>query len=104
MTPAAYIPSPLRGVIRRIYAALYSGVSGGSTIVTAAVNGTAFATLTFTSGNASAGYVVTPGAGDTQVNALGFPVNEADTISFTSDGGSADGTIPATFTAVLRRQ
>jgi len=103
-TAVCFTPVPFIVVVTRVYGAQYAVVSGGASIVSATVNGgTPFATMTFTSGTA-AGQVVTPVLGtDTMVPAQGVPVVEGDVISFGSDGGSADGTVACTFTAVLRR-
>ena len=58
-TAVCFTPVPFIGVVTRVYGAQYAVVSGGASIVSAAVNGgTPFATMTFTSGTA-AGQVVT---------------------------------------------
>jgi len=74
-TAVCFTPVPFTGVVTRVYGAQYAVVSGGASIVSAAVNGgTPFATMTFTSGTA-AGQVVTPVLGtDTMVPAQGVPV------------------------------
>ena len=62
------------------------------------IGSTTLGTMTFTSGTA-AGSVFPM----IELSGLGVGCSEGDVIRFTSDGGSADATVPVTFTAVLRR-
>jgi hypothetical protein len=103
-TAVAYVPVPFTGVVVRAYGCQYASVSGAPTTVTVSkidsLTGTSatIGTIVFATGAATG--LVTQAA---DVSALGVGVSEGDAIAFTSDGASDNGTVPATFTAILRR-
>jgi hypothetical protein len=95
--------------LQRVYAAQYNTATGGAAVITVAkkdaktgntvtISG---ATMTFstTSGLAGNVYSAVPS------HPLGSAVDlsEGDALIFTSDGAPTNGTVPATFTAVIRR-
>jgi hypothetical protein len=94
-TPSAFVTCPMRGQITGFRSALYGALSGSSTVITLKVNGTAVAgaTLTMAAGGAAGDCdegTPTPGTTTAYVEA-------GDSIEFASDGGSNNGTVPATF-------
>jgi len=94
-TPSAFVQSPMRGQITGFRSALYGALSGSSTVITLKVNGTAVAgaTLTMAAGGAAGdGDEGTPTPGTTTAY-----VDAGDSIEFSSNGGSDNGTVPATF-------
>lgn len=100
-TAVCYVPAPFRGRITRVYAAQYNTATGGAAIITTAINGVTVSgcTMTFSVTSGLAGNVYTGVPTDRSVTHF----NEGDAISFTSDGAPTNGTVPATFTAVVRR-
>ena len=108
-TAVAFTPVPTRGVITRVYAAQYNTATGGAAIITVAkkdgqtgntvtVSGCEM-TFSTTSGQAGRVYSAVPS------HPLGSAaaVSEGDVLSFTSNGAPTDATVPATFTAIIRR-
>ena len=121
---AAYAPVPHTGALTRLYCAQNASTSGGSAnALTVAVNGTTVSGIAERIANATDAITgtytaVTPFAPTTTSGSAGvvtrftpsgsgrpdgYPVSEGDTISVTSDGAGTDGTLPCTFSAIIKR-
>jgi hypothetical protein len=100
-TADAYVPCPFRGRLVRVYASQYVHASGGACVISTAINGTAIsgASMTFAVTTGLPGFVYSATPTDSSVTHF----NEGDVIRFRSSGAATDGTVPATFTAVVRR-
>ena len=100
-TAICYTPAPFQGRVTRVYATQYLGASGGTAAITTAINGTTISgcSMLFAVTTGLAGFVYSA----TPTDRAQTHFSEGDVISFLSDGAPTDATVPATFTAVVRR-
>ncbi len=100
-TPAAYTRAMSKGEVIKV-AAVQHGTSAGSTnTITVSINGTAITGGTIPIVAGAAGAVTTTLITNPGITAR---VDDGDTIGFVSDGAANDGTVPATYIAVMRNR
>ncbi len=95
----AGIVSPVRGRLVRVKAVPYGTTSGTANAITVKIGTVTVsgASLSFTSGSASAGVLLS-------ATTTNFPiVQQGDVISFNSDGAGTDATVGTMFQASIRR-
>jgi hypothetical protein len=95
---SAFVVSPWRGKIVRVYSCIYNAITGADSIWTMKINGTAVTGVSVTVANSGSA----AGDVDTGTPTGANTVNEGDTIEFISDGASST-TCVTTFTAVIER-
>ena len=97
---SAFVVSPWRGTITRVYSVIYNAITGADALWTVEINNTAVTGISVTVANSGSA------AGDVdsgEPTALSTArVNEGDRIEFVSDGASST-TCPTMFTAVIER-
>lgn len=96
---SAFVVSPWRGKITRVYSVIYNAITGADAVWTLEINGTAVTGVSVTVANSGSA------AGDMdedEPTGSDHYVNEGDRIEFVSDGASST-TCPTTFTAVIER-
>jgi hypothetical protein len=96
---SAFVVSPWRGKITRVYSVIYNAITGADAVWTVEINGTAVTGISVTVANSGSA------AGDMdsdEPTGSNHYVTEGDVIEFVSDGASST-TCPTMFTAVIER-
>ena len=95
----AVINSPIRGRLLRVKATPYGTTSGAANAITVKINSTTVSgtNLSFTSGSASAGVLLSATATNSPL------VKQGDIISFNSDGAGTNSTVACTFQCSIRK-
>jgi hypothetical protein len=103
------VPAPFRGRIERVYGVLYAPATETASNITVTKKDAIAGTTVTISGLTMALATVSGVAGQVfsavPSHPLGIPasISEGDVIGFISDGAGADATVPASFTAIVRR-